>query len=108
MSNKAPIGYTCCDIDALVSDIAKVSSSLDQLYDHLEGSIDDERVLEVISDCTTKLNSLYDGKGSLIETIRSANSTLRDWGESLSERVEYLEENIEDLTQQLRDADEIY
>lgn len=91
--NRAPIGYTCPDIDSTIQNLEYIRSELKELY-----TVDEKELLEEVENiCNEKL----DKSTALLEHLRRCNDTLREWGSDLEEKLEESEKEIDNLNYEI-------
>ena len=89
MGTKAPVGYTCNDIN----DIQKnIKDAIDYIKS-ISNSSDDDDIEYYIESASDLLNDVIED----MEDIRNDNASLRDWGDELFDKLEEAEETIASL-----------
>lgn len=102
----APVGHTCPDINAVISDMTKVYDSLDFTN---EATIEELRA--IIKDASSEVFQFTDyfrSSTNPLEHLRELNSALRDWGYESENRVEELEKELSDLEEYKDQMEERY
>lgn len=95
--NRAPVGYTCPDINAVIEQLAGVADQLDALASHLE----DDAITTDLNDNAQTLRALFTGRWSPLEELRTDNERLRTFGEKESERAEEAEAEARRLQERI-------
>lgn len=102
MRRKEPVSNTCPDINNIIRIIKDMVGEMNGCDDRDEK----EDLLIQIKDWSRDLTSIGAGKGSEMETLRQANSSLREWGWELLRGVEELEESVEELEMEISRLEE--
>jgi uncharacterized protein YukE len=97
----APVPYTCPTIDGVIKTLKDAESDIDNLLYFSETTTPAD-FKNGIKEAISNLNSLWNGRYTDLEEIRSANEKLREWGSDLESKVEELESTIADLEYQLK------
>ena len=101
------IANTCPKIDEVITAIMEACRCIDNyVMNNKEISVEDE---ELLSNVVHDLKNTHDGKNSLLELIRTANSDLRDYGnneytekQEIQSKLDTAERKIEDLEQDIK------
>ena len=91
--NKAPIGYTCPDINKLIDYCESMRAELKDLRTVEDPEIRDE----VESICDKKIDEIIE----MAEFLRKSNETLREWGEDLFDDLEEANNVIEKMDEKI-------
>ena len=87
---KAPVGYTCPDINQCITWLNTAKENILRATTELENL--DERPYEALSALDEAYK--YCDVEKELEELRSANSALRDWGYELYEELEQLKREL--------------
>ncbi|WP_159086381.1 hypothetical protein [Burkholderia mayonis] len=89
--DNAPIGHTCPEIDNVIGMLDAVADRIDALNE----KIDCKALGDIFNDFWEQakyLRSLFNGRNSELEKLRSANDLLRAWGNEEHNRANDAEE----------------
>ena len=86
---RAPIGYTCPDINQLITWLSTAKENILKAIDRIDPEWDSYDLQKNLDEAYK-----YCDVEKELEELRSANSALRDWGYGLASELEYLKREL--------------
>ncbi|VWB08280.1 hypothetical protein [Burkholderia lata] len=102
--DNAPVGYTCPDIDAIISILEGVADRLDEVASQIDSTALSVQT-EDLGTQAANLRQAFEGRSSALEKLRAANDALRDWGNKECERADDAEKEMNRLRDEIRDLE---
>lgn len=99
--DQPPVGNTCPDIDAVIEVLAGVADRLDAIA----GQLEDQHNADDLDTQAGNLRTLFEGRRSPLEELRTANETLRKWGNEQHEGAYNAEQEVKELRGQISELE---
>lgn len=104
--DRAPVGNTCPDIDSIIEVLAGVADRLRMISDKLDSSTLEDECNDIFEQ-SGNLKTLFDGRNSALERLRSDNDSLRQWGNKETDRADEAEAEIRSLQNQINELESV-
>lgn len=104
--DRAPVGNTCPDIDSIIEVLAGVADRLRTISDKLDSSVLEDECNDIFEQ-SGNLKTLFEGRLSALERLRSDNDSLRQWGNEETRRADEAEADVKTLQIQINELESI-